>query len=371
MISPVFLILLVISLFVPHPKITMSTNAIPHQKIKQIVNSTIDNKMVYGTVLHLSRNNESETFAAGNFKETDSYFIASTTKLFVTAITMNLRSKGLLNLDDPISKFIDAEEVNKLVVYKGIDYSNTITIRHLLSQTSGIPDYFEEKKENGTSLVQEICAGNDKAWTYLETLEMSKKMKPTFQPGAKGKAGYSDTNYQLLGNIISNITGMPVSKAIDTMICEPLRLKSTYIFSNISDTIPKHLYFKKNELKIPLAMSSFGADGGIVSTAQDCDIFLKAFFSGVLFPKEYLMEMYQWNKIFFPLEYGVGLMRFKLPWFFSPFKSLPVLYGHSGLSGAFAFYCPEKNLYISGTVNQISNPDISYKLLIKVLNEIN
>lgn len=354
----------------PQKQNAMKEDNLPSKKIQQIVNSTVDGKLVYGTILNLSKNGESETFAAGNLKETDSYFIASTTKLFVTAIIMNLRSQNLLKLDDSISKYLDSNEVNKLVVYKGTDYSNTVTIRHLLSQTSGIPDYFEEKKIDGRSLLDEICAGNDKAWTYYETLELAKKMKPTFKPGEKGKAGYSDTNYQLLGKIISNITKLSVSENISKMICQPLNLKYTYLYTNISDTQPAPLYFKKNKLNIPMAMSSFGADGGIVSTAQDCDIFLKAFFSGKFFPIEYLDEMYQWNKIFFPLEYGVGLMRFKLPWFFSPFKRLPILYGHSGLSGAFAFYCPDKNLFITGTVNQIANPDISYKLLVKVINSI-
>jgi hypothetical protein len=78
--------------------------------------------------------------------------------------------------------------------------------------------------------------------------------------------------------------------------------------------------------------------------------------------------MKQWNKIFFPLEYGIGLAKFKLPRIFSPFKPMPELLGHSGLSGAFAFYAPEKDVFLTGTVNQISNPDISYRLMLQLLN---
>jgi CubicO group peptidase (beta-lactamase class C family) len=117
-------------------------------------------------------------------------------------------------------------------------------------------------------------------------------------------------------------------------------------------------------------MCSFGADGGIVSTAEESMIFIKAFFNGQLFPKEYINEMKIWNNIFFPLQYGVGLARFKLPRIFSAFKSYPELIGHSGLSGAFAFYCPAKEIYFTGTVNQISNPSISYKLMIKLLSAL-
>ncbi len=99
-------------------------------------------------------------------------------------------------------------------------------------------------------------------------------------------------------------------------------------------------------------------------------IFIKAFFKGELFPIEYFNEMKRWNKIFFPLEYGVGLARFKLPRVFSPFRAMPELLGHSGLSGAFAFYAPDKNVYLTGTVNQINHPDISFKLMLQFLNHL-
>ena len=69
----------------------------------------------------------------------------------------------------------------------------------------------------------------------------------------------------------------------------------------------------------------------------------------------------------YPLENGIGLMRFKLPKSFTMGKNVPVLYGHSGLSGAFAYYAPETDTYYSGTVNQIFKPGTSYKLLVKIL----
>ncbi|HRF78260.1 MAG TPA: hypothetical protein PLJ00_15230 [Chitinophagales bacterium] len=43
---------------------------------------------------------------------------------------------------------------------------------------------------------------------------------------------------------------------------------------------------------------------------------------------------------------------------------------HSGLSGAFAFYCPEKDCYITGTVNQIHKPGSSFKLMVKLLQQV-
>jgi CubicO group peptidase (beta-lactamase class C family) len=114
-------------------------------------------------------------------------------------------------------------------------------------------------------------------------------------------------------------------------------------------------------------MTSFGPDGGIVSTAKESMTFLRAFFSEKLFPIAYLPELKAWNKIFFPLQYGTGMARFKMPWIFSPFQPLPEIIGHSGLSGAFADYCPEKDMYLTGTVNQIASPSLSYKLMFKLI----
>jgi hypothetical protein len=76
--------------------------------------------------------------------------------------------------------------------------------------------------------------------------------------------------------------------------------------------------------------------------------------------------MQNWNKIFFPMQAGVGIHLFKLPWFFNPFGAVPSFIGHSGLSGALAFYCPKSDLYIAGTVNQVAHPDLSFRLMIQL-----
>jgi len=76
--------------------------------------------------------------------------------------------------------------------------------------------------------------------------------------------------------------------------------------------------------------------------------------------------MEQWNKIFFPLEYGYGLMRYKLPRFMSPFTPIPAFIGHSGASGSFLFICPDQDLYMAGTFNQINKPSAPFSLTPKI-----
>ena len=339
-------------------------------KFQTIINKTIDNKSVFGTVLTVVKGNDSWTGSAGNLTNEQPYFIASTTKLYVTALILKLKAERKLSLDDKISKFLAPEIMHKLHVYKAVNYSDTLTISNLLAHTSGLPDYFEDKGEDGKSLLQKLQEGDDQSWTFEQAVEMSKKMTPKFAPDTKGKAHYSDTNFQLLGKIIENIYGKTIAEVMNEVIFQPLTLKQTYMYADVVDKTPAVMYFKNKPLDICKAMTSFGADGGIVSTSAETMVFLKAFFNGTFFSTTYLPELYKWNSVMFPLEYGVGIMKFQLPAIFTMFKKMPAFIGHSGLSGAFAYYVPDKDIYLAGTVNQIHNPGTSYKMLIQIVSSM-
>jgi D-alanyl-D-alanine carboxypeptidase len=68
-------------------------------------------------------------------------YIASITKLYTATAIMRLCEKGVLSLDDPMSRYLPEELIQGIHVYKGKDYSHEITIKQLLSHTSGIADY--------------------------------------------------------------------------------------------------------------------------------------------------------------------------------------------------------------------------------------
>ncbi|MDZ4752336.1 MAG: serine hydrolase domain-containing protein [Flavobacteriales bacterium] len=339
--------------------------------IELIVNSTVDGRTIKGCVLCLHNSHTNLLVAAGNINPESTIYLASTTKLYTTALILKLRYEDKLSLDDKLEKWFAPEVLKGLHVYQKVDYSYQITIRQLLTHTSGLPDYFQQKTQKGKSLIEQLQLGQDQKWSFDDVLAMTKKMKPAFAPDSTGKALYSDTNYQILGHIIELENNQNLETVYGEQIFKPLKLSNTCLFTSKTSNPPKDFYFKRTPLHIPLAMSSFGPDGGIVSTAEESMMFLKAFFGGFFFPKKYFDEMYsKWNHIMFPLEYGIGIMRFKLPWFFSPFKKFPIIYGHSGLSGAFAFYCPDKELFMTGTVNQIANPGTSFKQLMKVLSKL-
>jgi CubicO group peptidase (beta-lactamase class C family) len=260
--------------------------------------------------------------------------------------------------------------VSGLHFYKGKDYSRELTIKHLLSHTSGLPDYFQDKGANGKSLEDELMAGKDQFWSFEDSIERSKKMTPLFAPGTEGKAKYSDANFQLLGKIIENITDKSYSENCQERIIQPLGLTQTYLYQDATDEKPELLYYKKKKLNIPKAMTSFGADGGIVSVSSDMLLFIEAFFTGKLFPRSYVDELKEWNRIFPPMRAGVGIHLFKLPWIFDPAGAIPYFIGHSGLSGALAFHSPRKNIYIAGTVNQTAYPGLSFRTMISLTQQL-
>ena len=298
------------------------------------------------------------------------FFIASTTKLFTAAIILQLRAEGKLQLSDSLPQYFTAAELEGLHVYKGREYSRQITIAQLLAHTSGLPDYFQGKDQKGYSLEKDLLTGNDQPTDFARVLAINRKQKPLFAPGSKGKAHYSDTNFQLLGQIIERITGLSYGQACEQRIIKPLQLQQTWLFTDTSDRRMAPLRYKNTPLHIPQAMAATGPDGGMVATSTDLLVFLQAFYGGKLFPATYLEEMQDWNRIFYPMQSGMGMHLFALPKWMTLGRRFPALMGHSGLSGTMAYYSREHQLFIAGTVNQINRPDRSFRVALKLVEEV-
>jgi hypothetical protein len=104
----------------------------------------------------------------------------------------------------------------------------------------------------------------------------------------------------------------------------------------------------------------------MVSTLRDAMTFLDAFGDGRLVHPDIRAEMESdWHPVFFPLEYGTGVMRFRVRWYFSPLVRVPELVGHSGASGVVVYRCPGRGLSIVGTVNQVEARSLPYQLMVR------
>src|SRR5690554_2507662 len=199
------------------------------KSLQAVLDKIIDGKKVFGASFAVKKDNFTWSGSSGNLPEDRPYFIASTTKLFTTTLILHLRAENKLTLEDRISKYLKKPILTGLHVYKGEDCSEDLTIRHLLSHTSGIPDYFQGKGANGKSLEDEVTSGNDQFWTFEQAIERIKKMKPLFAPGTNNTANYSDTNFQLLGKIIERLTDKSYYENCYDLIIQPLGLTKTYL----------------------------------------------------------------------------------------------------------------------------------------------
>lgn len=334
----------------------------------QIVQKMSRKTNIFGVVFYISSEDNSLNMlgASGNIEPESPYYIASINKLFISSILLKLYAGGQTDINNRISEYLPKDMLTGLHIYNGKDYSSDLTIAHLLSHTSGLPCYLTDKQADGTKVMSELEAGLDQPWPVDKVIKTVKTMKTHFPPGKKGKAKYSDTNYQILNLIIEGITGTPVQIALKNLFRE-LNLEQTYVFENIQDDSFAPIYYKSKQINIPEFFSSTQND--IISTARDQMTFLKAFFHGHFFPKERLHELEKWRNVFFPFKYGVGIQKFQIPRIMSLFQPIPEMIGHSGSTGSVAFYVPDMDMYITGTTNQQAQPSIAFQAAIKILME--
>jgi D-alanyl-D-alanine carboxypeptidase len=303
-------------------------------------------------------------------------YLASITKLYTAAAIMRLYEQGALAIDDPMAKYLPDDLIRGIHIYEGRDYSHEITIAQLLAHTSGIADYYDEKSKDGTTLFETFVADQKRTWTVDETVAWARNnMVPNFKPGAA--ASYSDTNYQLLGRIIESVTGKPLHVVYDEFFFRPLELKSTWLIGRSQPQITPpaataDVFFNELDITHVRSNGAYWADGGIVSTAEDMILFLKALNQGKIIRKDTLALMHNWHPLRnIPfLQYGYGTMYFEIPSVVNWITNVPPVWGHMGSTGAFLYYAADLDLYMAGTINQTEDKVATIMLMIKVMQAI-
>jgi D-alanyl-D-alanine carboxypeptidase len=319
------------------------------------------------------------------------FHIASVDKLYTASLVMKLHERGRLVLDEPISSYLAQELIGGLHRLDGVDYTNWITIRHLLAHTSGLPDCFETRPKGGRSLMERLFIEGDMAWDLDQLLSIVRnELRPHFPPqpvdARRQRARYSDTNYQLLNAIIETVTRQPLHLALEDWLLRPCGLEHTWLSGHSrplqSTPEPAALWADNHALTLPRALRSFPS---IYGTAADNLTFLRALMRAEIFDRPAtlgLMEQ-RWNRFGLPLdaaalhapgwpiEYGLGMMRFRMPRLFAPLHPTPALIGHTGSTGSWLFHCPERDLFLCGTVDQVGAGALPYRFvpaLVRVLD---
>ncbi|SOC25040.1 CubicO group peptidase (beta-lactamase class C family) [Ureibacillus xyleni] len=262
-----------------------------HKDLKGTMPEQLDqylkNQGFQGVVLILKDNKEifkkGYGMAGSNIQNTPStpYQIASLSKTFTAIAILQLVEKKLLSIDEPIDTFFP-------------EYPNAeqITVGHLLSHSSGIPDY----------LNPEFNFDYSKEWKPEDIINVTKDAKLQFTPGESFQ--YSNTGYVMLGMIIENVSGLPYAEYIEEHIFKPSGMENS-TFSLEDGNLAAIGHVEGVEGPTMNNTAAFAA-GDIISTVEDLARFDQAIRNHVIISAESddLMGTTQVKK--FPYQYGYG-----------------------------------------------------------------
>jgi D-alanyl-D-alanine carboxypeptidase len=253
----------------------------------------------------------------------------STVKMFTATIVLILQEEGKLDIDDKISDYLEGDAINK------IENAEKATIRQLLQHSSGIYNYIQSTQFQTASLNDLI-----REWTSEDLLKYAYNKKAYFQPGEDVR--YSNTNYILLGMLITKVEGKPFYKVFEEKIFTPMGLTLTRFAAEdpVPDGIARgYIDIYSNLQVIESTYFSgwdyYSADGGLISNPCDLNNFFRALMNGQVLNSASMAEMLTWqapkeqDPEFFDIWYGLGIFKMDTP--------QGIAYSHGG--DAIGYYC--------------------------------
>lgn len=266
--------------------------------------------------------------------------IGSVTKTFTSTAVLILSDEGRLSLDDPLSKYLP-----------GFPLAERVTLRQLLSHTSGLPSWDESDE-----IIGQVEAGAG-GWTVERLVEWASGQPYAFEPGTSYQ--YNNLNYNLLGMVIEEVTGTPAGEVIEEKIAVPLGLENTFMPDSAwveGETV--HGYDgprddPRDVTGLPsteiLNHDLAGTAGGMVSSLEDLRVWARALATGELLSEETHRQQLPAPDpsagMPFPTGYGLGL------------SMMDVWLGHAGaVSGysCYMFYYPEEDAVIVAFFNKLN-----------------
>lgn len=219
------------------------------------------------------------------------FLAGSVGKTFVAATVLSLVQEGAVELDAPVSQYLGEEPW-----YGGLPNGSVMTVRHLLTHSSGLPDHVYDPDFGPALLSQEAAA------PYLlprELIGFTLDDEPLFPPG-RGWA-YTDTGYVLLGLIIEEVTGRGYADVLSTRLLGPLELVRTEAQKRELPRLASGYLAPDNAFGLPEKILQDGAllidpwteytGGGLVSNPQDLVRWAKALYEGEAMDALYLDEL--------------------------------------------------------------------------------
>jgi D-alanyl-D-alanine carboxypeptidase len=293
-------------------------------------------------------------------------FIASITKVFTASLVYKLVEEGKLTLDDYVSDWIHGD------ILKGLANANHAQIRHLLSHTSGIPDYY--------TMAYDMARMNayHNGYTHEETLEFAKSQDAYNKVGAAYR--YCNTNYLLLGMIIEEASGQKLTDVFSGRLFEPLRFQSACyggehpipkgVSKGYVDIYGDGKYVESKFLYIDELNT---ADGGIAINALETGLFFEKLMKSEVISHASLEQMTDcfalpdgwWDPKYHTMESGYGIEKFLTPH--------GIAYGHTGSIMGFSSvvqYFPDSDKTFVMIVNSSSYEDATQENIYNSCMEI-
>lgn len=204
-------------------------------------------------------------------KTNSSFQLASISKTITAAAVVRLKEDGLLKLEDPVTKFFPN------FPYKGI------TVRTLLNHRSGLSEYLY--------FCEDLWKDRSKYISNEEVIKLMTECKPAPYRSADKNFGYCNTNYCLLGAIIEQVSGQSFHTYVDSVFFSPLKMKNSWAGTQPGRTPVKGYYQNWKPAEFDYLEGVIG-DKGIYSSAEDLFRWSRAFYSGNLFTKESINEIF-------------------------------------------------------------------------------
>lgn len=309
------------------------------------------------------------TLSTGEPSPDSTFRIASITKTFTAATVLRLVEQGRLDLDSTLESagapdaMVDALRSDGYAV-------DAITVRQLLTHTSGIADYADNDTGAGSGPYSEaVLADPSHVWTPLEQIRFATDYHdPLSEPGAEFH--YSDTGYVLLGQIIESTTGLTYAAAMRLLLgFDSLGLTSTWL--EAVEPVPATAGPRASQYLGDIDISAidpstdlFGG-GGLVSSTADLASFFRALGRGEVFEQPDTFQLM--TATLAPGTAGVaaaGLYRGEI-------GGVPCWF-HDGFWGTVAITCPAIDLTITRSYQQAA-PDDGWSaddLLLSIVEEL-
>lgn len=234
-------------------KITRIDSILTYLHERQLFNGTVligeKGKVLYKKAFGIANGQTQEKLTT-----LSSFNLASVSKQFYAMMVMMLKEQGKLHYEDPVQKYLPI-----------FPYPH-ITIRHLMNQTSGLPEYFDIAL-NAMNLLDTLTNQS-----MLELLAY-KKTPLSFQPGEKWE--YCNTNYTTLASVVEKVSGMAPDVFFQKYIAVPLKMKDSYIYHLKMKSYPKSRVFgfhwesDKNILDDLVRVDGIVGDGNVYSSVED------------------------------------------------------------------------------------------------------